>query len=140
MSKLECIEKKAMKHKSTIIILVLILIVNFTYSQEQNDYWRMGEENAKMIIEETLKDSTLHNIIGPNQILKDRNKIIDYAELILFDLYGKIEIQSQKPYDVYKINEYWLLSGTLSKNMKGGTFLLIIDSRDYRIIRLTHGK
>jgi NTF2 fold immunity protein len=129
-----------MKHKNTTIILVLILIVNFTYSQEQNDYWRMGEENAKRILEETLKDSTLHNVIGSNQILKDKNKIIDYAELILFDLYGKKEIESQKPYDVYKINEYWLLSGTLPKNKKGGTFLLIIDSRDYRIIRLTHGK
>jgi len=78
-------------------------------------------------------------VIGSNQILKDKNKIIDYAELILFDLYGKKEIQSQKPYDVYKINEYWLLR-TLPKNKKGGTFLLIIDSRNYRIIRLTHGK
>ncbi|MCF6295971.1 MAG: YbbC/YhhH family protein [Flavobacteriaceae bacterium] len=129
-----------MKHKSTIIILVLVLIVDFTYSQEQNDYLRMGEENAKRILEETLKDSILHNVIGRNQILKDKSKIIDFAELILFDLYGKKEIESQRPYDVYKINEYWLLSGTLPKNKRGGAFLLIIDSRDYRVIRLTHGK
>ena len=140
MYKLESIEKETMKQKKTIIILVLVLIVNFTYSQEQNDYSRMGEENAKRILEETLKDSTLHNVIGRNQVLNDKNKVLDFVELILFDLYGKKEIQSQRPYDVYKINEYWLVSGTLPKNKRGGTFLIIIDSRNYRIIRLTHGK
>jgi len=100
----------------------------------------MTEEQAKSIVEETLKDSSLHNVIGDNSILTDKKKVIEFAEFILFDIYGKKNIESQEPYDVFQIDKYWLISGTLSKETKGGTFMMIIDSRNHKIIRLSHGK
>jgi len=60
--------------------------------------------------------------------------------MILWDIYGKKRIKKQKPYNVYLIDKYWFLKGTLPKGMKGGTFMIIIDSRNYKVIRLTHGK
>ena len=52
----------------------------------------------------------------------------------------KKNIENQKPYDIYEIDEYWIISGTLTKGTDGGTFMIIIDSRNYKVLRLTHGK
>ena len=134
---LACIEKKIMNH---ILIVIFILTTHLSYCQNNNDHWRMSKEQAENIVNETLKDSTLHNVIGNKAILTTDKKVIKFSELILFDIYGKKNIEKQKPYDVFLIDKYWLISGTLSKGTLGGTFMMIIDSRNYKIIRLTHGK
>ena len=100
----------------------------------------MTEEQAKVILNETISDTKLHNVIGNKPILTDQEKAVNFSEMVLFDIYGKRNIEKQKPYDVYNIDEYWLISGTLPKGKLGGNFLIIIDSRNYEIIRLTHGK
>lgn len=98
----------------------------------------MKVEQAKTILDETLLDSTLHNVIGAKPILTEKENVIAFAEIILFDIYGKEQIEKQKPYDVFEMDEYWLITGTLDKEKVGGTFLIIIDSRNCEIIRLTH--
>lgn len=72
-------------------------------------------------------------------ILKKENAI-DYAENILFELYGKEKIESQKPYQIHLISDYWVMTGTLPKGMKGGTFELVFDSWNGKILILNHGK
>ncbi len=129
-----------MKHHKYLLIPIFILTINLSYSQENNDHWRISKEQAKSIVNETLKDSTTHNVIGKESILTTDKKVIEFAEIILFDIYGKKNIERQKPYDIFQIDKYWLISGTLSKGIIGGTFMMIIDSRNYKIIRLTHGK
>jgi NTF2 fold immunity protein of polymorphic toxin system component len=90
---------------------------------------------------EALTDSTQHNVVSSNFILIDtKDKAVRFAESILFDVYGKKQIVSQKPYSIYNIENYWIVSGTLPKGWVGGTFLIIIDSHNCRIIKLTHGK
>ncbi|WP_299242418.1 NTF2 fold immunity protein [uncultured Aquimarina sp.] len=125
-----------MKH---ILVVIFILTTCLTYSQDDNEHRRISKEQAENIINQTLKDSTLHNVIGNKEILTSE-KVIKFSEFILFDIYGKENIEKQKPYDVFLIDQYWLIGGTLPKGSLGGTFTMIIDSRDYKIIRLTHGK
>jgi NTF2 fold immunity protein of polymorphic toxin system component len=129
-----------MKHFKHILIPIFILTTYLSYSQENNDHWRMTNEQAKSIVKETLKDLTLHNVIGNKSILTTEKKVIEFAKFILFDIYGKKNIVNQKPYDVFLIDEYWLISGTLPKGTLGGTFMMMIDSKNYKIVRLTHGK
>ena len=59
---------------------------------------------------------------------------------MLFSIYGKDNIIKQSPYEIYFIDNYWVIGGTLPKEYLGGTFLIIIDSRNCKIIRITHGK
>lgn len=129
-----------MKYFKIILFLLFILTPYLSFSQVNNDHWRMSKEQAKSIVGETLKDSTIHNVIGKESILTKEKKVIEFAEIILFDIYGKKNIERQKPYNIFQIDKYWLISGTLSKEIKGGTFMMIIDSRNYKIIRLIHGK
>ena len=55
-------------------------------------------------------------------------------------IYGKENIESQKPYEHYLIKNYWIIAGTLKKDIVGGTFLIIIDARNSKILKITHGK
>ncbi|MBI4945999.1 MAG: hypothetical protein HY840_06320 [Bacteroidetes bacterium] len=38
------------------------------------------------------------------------------------------------------MDNYWVISGTMKELHPGGTFLIIIDARDCRVIKITHGK
>ena len=100
----------------------------------------MSEEDARTIVYESINNPNLHNAIGQSTILGNRDQVKIYAELVLFEIYGKENIESQKPYDIFEIDDYWLLKGNLNENEVGGVFLIIIDSRDGRIIRMSHEK
>ena len=120
--------------------LFVLLMSGSIACGQNNDRWRMTEDQAKALLDETLSDSTLHNFIGHKPLLIAQENAVEFAEKVLFDIYGKKNIQSQKPYDIFEFDGYWLISGTLPKEMKGGTFMIVLDSRDYRVVRLTHGK
>ncbi len=46
----------------------------------------------------------------------------------------------QRPYEAYLISGFWYLAGTLPHDMEGGTFELIMEARNGRVVELTHGK
>ncbi len=123
-------------------ILFLFLILSFNAcGQYKRDRIILGRPYAEQELRESLNDSSLHNVIDhKTSIIKDSTVAISVAESVLFSIYGKESIIKQRPYEIYFINNYWILIGTLPEGSLGGTFLIIIDSRDSRIIRLTHGK
>jgi hypothetical protein len=85
------------------------------------------EYQATQILFKALKqksDSTKVN----SPLIATKEKAIAYAELILFDIYGKEQIQSEKPYKTWEIDKYWILFGTLPKGYKGGVFEIVFDS------------
>ena len=124
-----------------IIITYGLFFFNNSCAQDYKNRMLLGEDNAKKELFSAINDTTLHNVINKKDILiSDKKTAIDFAETVLFKVYGKENITKQRPYEVYDIENYWVISGTLPKEYLGGTFLIIIDSRDYRIVRITHGK
>ncbi len=96
---------------------------------------------AKQQLKEALSNKGIHNVIDNTKlILKDSTTAITIAETVLFDIYGKDNIIRQKPYSSILIDNHWIISGVLPERYKGGTFLIIIDARNCKIIRITHGK
>ena len=101
----------------------------------------LGKSYAEQELKSALTDKLQHNVINNKTlIIKDSLTAINIAEPILFSIYGKDNITKQRPYETYLIDNYWVIGGTLPKEYIGGTFLIIIDSRDSKIIRITHGK
>jgi hypothetical protein len=129
--------------REIIYIHLFLLLTSLTlafnvYGQETQT---LKEKNAKEILKIALEDTTIHNVINVHtSIIKDKTTAIEVAEPILFSTYGKKNITRQRPYETYFIDNYWIINGILPKGYRGGTFLIIIDSRDNRIVRLTHGK
>lgn len=121
-------------------ILLIFTILNLL-SCASSERLFIGEEYAKKILSESLADTSNHNLITSTRlVLKNNDLAIQVAEPILFSIYGKRNIRNEKPYESYLINNYWIIKGTLPKDYVGGTFLIILDARDSKIIRLTHGK
>jgi len=101
----------------------------------------LGKVYAEQELKSSLADKSQHNVIdNKTVIIKDSLTAINIAEPILFSIYGKDNITKQRPYEIYFIDNYWLIMGTLPSGWKGGSFLIIIDSRDSKVIRITHGK
>ena len=127
------------------IVFISILIfstypVNI-FSQNIKDRLVLGENYARKELQKSLNDNRVHNVINRKTILlNDKETAIMIAETILFKIYGKDNIIDERPYEVYNIDNYWVIIGTLPKECVGGTFFIAIDSYDCKIIRITHGK
>lgn len=125
--------------KLTIILFALSTLTSC--GQNKQDRNTLGKNYAEQELKSALTDTTKHNVISSeNIILKDSLIATTVAETVLFSIYGKTNITKQKPYEINHLNNFWVLNGTLPKGSLGGTFLIIIDDRNARIIKITHGK
>ncbi|TPG33882.1 YbbC/YhhH family protein [Flavobacterium pectinovorum] len=121
-------------------IFLCLLLVSLS-SCSQNKRLVLGKEYAQEELKRALSKEVQHNIINNKTILiKDSVIAIKIAEPILFEIYGKQNIEKQRPYEIYLLQNYWVISGTLPEDYLGGTFLIIIDSKNSKIIKITHGK
>lgn len=120
--------------------MTLSLLALTAFGQAKNDGHLLGKLHAQQELKAALNDNP-HNVIDNKTIvIKDSLTAIAVAEPVLFGIYGKDQITKQRPYEIYFIDNYWIISGTLPTGYVGGTFLMIIDSKDSKIIRVTHGK
>lgn len=124
----------------TYIWILLLSFVSVSCIQT-NNRTTSDKTNTENQLKYVLSDKNQYNLIDNKRIvIKDSLTAISVAEPILFGIYGKDNIINQKPYEIHLIDSCWILSGTLPKNMVGGTFLIIIDARNSKIIKITHGK
>ena len=124
------------------IFFLAILTISLTAcGQSKSDRLILGKSYAQEELKSALTDKEQHNVIDNKSIIiKDSLTAINIAEPILFSIYGKDNISKQRPYETYLIDNYWVITGTLPKGYLGGTFLIIINSFDSKIIKITHGK
>jgi len=121
--------------------LSIILLAFSLNAFSQNDRSLLGKKYAEIELKLALSNESQHNFIYNRElIIKDSSTAIKIVEPILFSIYGKENIESQKPYEIYLIENYWVIAGTLPKDMLGGTFLIIIDARNSKVLKITHGK
>jgi hypothetical protein len=118
------------------LLLAFILYIN---SQGQNFDGRLvvGEKIAKEEIKKILKSPQKPFY---DTLITDKETAIAIAEPILFKYYSKDEILSERPYEIYLIDGYWYITGTLPEGYLGGTFIIIINSVNGQIIKLIHEK
>lgn len=120
--------------------LLVILIFSLSCCS-QNKRLILGKEYAQEELKIALSKEPQHNVVDYKTIIiKDSVSAVKIAETILFDIYGKQKIEKQKPYEIYFLDQYWIISGTLPEGYIGGTFLIIIDARNSNILKITHGK
>jgi hypothetical protein len=120
-------------------IIGLLLLPFFFFSQQKNDSSRLSKE--EIYAQKEVADALLKPGICflNDTLLIDKETAIEYAEIILFKVYGKEQIISEQPYNIYKAHGFWYIDGTLKEEL-GGTFEIIFNSKNGQVIRLCHGK
>jgi len=98
-----------------------------------------GPVDSKKQLEQFIRDST-SNLLKGEILINDNQSLIEIVEPILFKVYGKENIINQRPYEIYLFGDYWIMNGTLPRNMKGGTFTIAINRKTCKVIGITHGK
>ncbi|NML66277.1 hypothetical protein HHL22_13775 [Hymenobacter sp. RP-2-7] len=97
----------------------------------------LGEKVARQQVQQATKG--LPSVaIRDTPALPTPEAAITAAEPLLFQKYGRKQILSERPYEVYPLNGYWYITGTLPTGYEGGTFEIILAANDGRVIRLTH--
>lgn len=121
----------------------MLLIAAVSYAQDASkEHVTLGRGHAKEQLKLSLADTTLHNAAkNTEQLLIARKDVaISVAEPYLFSIYGKDAMLGEKPYEAYLIDNYWVVMGTLPEGMLGGTFMIILDATNGKVLRITHGK
>jgi hypothetical protein len=121
-------------------VIALVMICAACGQSFDNRNW-LGEDILKKNLEETLQNDSVHNVVdGKQEIIKSKEAAISIAEKFLFHIYGEDKIKDERPYESYKFGKYWTIKGTLPKGWDGGTFLIILDATDGKVLRITHDK
>ena len=104
------------------IFIVLILIGLFCFHQLTKSHLdaRQAEFYLHQLLE-TREDGVR------NETLISKQTAIIIASLILSEKYGKWHAFLYKPFDIYLFNNYWFVSGTISKSKSDNRFILIIN-------------
>lgn len=120
----------------------IFLLTYFIYQPKRIDSKEEGEEYARKRIQEVLTDTAHREYYQQRPLVDDEETAIKTVEPILFRTYGKEKILNERPYQAFKVDNYWLIKGSFpdDPDMRGGTFEIIIDSRDARVIGITHYK
>ena len=114
----------------------------------KGQFWRsvfVGVESCQTTLHSSIGDSLFYAYVNDSiaisqASLLSKKQAIRIAEKELFEVFGKDEINSQKPYESYLIHGIWFIKGTLRKGWAGGTFYIFIDARTSEIIRWYHTK
>ncbi|PWJ33122.1 NTF2 fold immunity protein [Sediminitomix flava] len=123
-----------------ILFITFFFFISFDTIAQDLDRYRMTESQASVYLQNALDDKKQHNFIGLESILDTEEIAISFAEMILMKVYGVNQIQDQRPYDAFQLDGYWIIKGTIPKQKRGGTFLIIICDKTCEIVRLTHRK
>ena len=118
---------------------IMILLTFASCDRFREDRVFLGEDYARKALKEALADTV--DILPVHKALIENEKTaIAFAEIFLFQAYGRETIEGERPYEVHNIDGYWIINGTLPKGYLGGAFEIIFYSTDGQIIRLIHYK
>ena len=126
-----------MKYRLTYLIIALLFVIN-SNCQTFKGRVVLGEKYAREFVKKAINDKTYKPFY--DTLITDKQTAINIVEPVLFKVYGKPNIENQKPYECYLIDGYWYVAGTLSKDSKGGVFEVVVSAKDEKIIKLVHGK
>src|SRR5271156_591451 len=90
-----------------------------------------------------------NQFVAKNSFVPDANTAVRVAEAVLTPVFGKKQIESERPFTAQLEGEKWIVSGTLScpdgkgrrtTSCVGGVAGVEISKSDARILSMTHGK
>ncbi|WCM41217.1 YbbC/YhhH family protein [Flavobacterium sp. CBA20B-1] len=126
--------------RKLVIIFSFVLLNNCIVKAQENRVYT-GKKFAQKELDLALAiEKENPNYVGVKPLIKNEEMAIQVIEPIVVGKYGKERIELQKPYEVHKIEQYYIISGTLPFGSIGGTFVIIIDETNARVLHLTHYK
>ena len=123
------------------VIIFSFFLFNSCIVKSQDNRIYLGKKFAQKELDRVVGNEKKNRVyIWEGPLINDEETAIKVVEPILFGKYGQKNIELQKPYEVHKIDQYYIVSGTLPGGSIGGTFVIIIDETNARVLEITHYK
>ena len=119
-------------------LLIFIIVLATTQCSSRKTHQFDSREYWKRELNEILADTS--NQFYADTLITNEKTALAIAEPILAAKYGQTEIDREKPLVAIKVNNYWIINGTLPKGYVGGTATVILRATDGKVIILTHYK
>jgi hypothetical protein len=81
-----------------------------------------------------------HAYVPPDGFVPDSSTAAAVAEAVLIPIYGRGNIERERPFRARLAGDAWTVTGTMPRDGVGSVALVQIAKRDGRIIRVTHGR
>jgi hypothetical protein len=81
-----------------------------------------------------------HSVTPKDGFVPNEETAIQIAVAVWTPIYGKENIERQKPYKAKLKEGVWHVAGNLPENMVGGVAIAEIQKSDAKILRVSHGK
>ncbi len=115
----------------TIILVTVKCSTRKTHHFDSQEYWR---SELNKFLADTSKQ------FYADTLITNEKTAIAIAEPILAAKYGQAQINKEKPLNAIRVDNYWIVDGTLPKDWVGGTATIILRATDGKVIKLTHYK
>ena len=76
--------------------------------------------------------------INNQMLIVDEEMAVNIAEIYLFSVYGKSMIKSERPYQIGRIKNYWVVVGSCEQKKYGGFFKIEINAFNGAVVKITH--
>jgi hypothetical protein len=100
--------------------------------------WLLSIAVFAMAVNTLLADE--HSYSPADGFVPDAATAAAIAESILIPIYGRVQVEAEKPFSASLKDGSWTVLGHLKTGRVGGVALVVIDKSTGRIIRVTHGK
>ncbi len=100
-----------------------------------------GKSRSEEQLKKLLAEQPTYQFSGSSETqIKDTLSAVNLAESYIFEIYGRDNIISQRPYEAYFYQNCWVIEGSLPEYTTGGTFMIILDASNGGVVNITHGK
>jgi hypothetical protein len=119
------------------LLLFITILVTIQCSSRKNhqfdsrEYWRRE-------LNEILTDTSRQFYV--DTLITNEKTALAIAEPILAAKYGQAHINREKPFVAIRVDNYWIVDGTLLRGYVGGTATVILRATDGKVMQLTHYK
>lgn len=113
---------------------------DFIESEKHKELIQKAKQYAETYNTALLSRIKKHNVKPQEGYVPDEETAIAIAVAVWRPIYGKKEIEKQKPYNAILKDGIWFVSGSLPKDWLGGVAEAEILKENGKIIRISHGK
>ena len=78
--------------------------------------------------------------VPPHVYVPDAKTAESIAEAVWIPIYGKENIENERPFHAEMSNGVWTVTGSLPENCVGGVAEIDIQQSDGKILRVSHGR
>ncbi len=123
------------------IIAAFFLIAGCTTKTNTNVRGRENTQSLDYVINKKLSSSGYSEVKGhlpENGVVPTAKVAFQIAEPILINVYGKENIESEKPFSINLEADVWIIEGSLEEGYDGGVAYIEIRKSDGKVLTVIH--